>query len=90
MISLLYLALGCVHRSYGNGGTVCVVNATYHDELLPISTTAKGVVTSYLTSISGDRFTKDQLHFSKTVPTQVAPTISITLDHKKKYQKIIG
>ena len=65
-------------------------NATYCDDLKPISKTPKGVITSYLTSKDGDRFAKSQLHFSSNVPSHVAPTISITIDHQKQYQKIIG
>ena len=43
-----------------------------------------------MTSADGDRFTRKQLHFSKTLPTHVAPTITVTIDPHTKYQVIKG
>lgn len=69
---------------------MCVCNATYCDDIKPITKTTKGIVTSFLSSKSGDRFTEKKVNFAKVKSTHVAPTISVTIDHSKKYQKIIG
>jgi len=55
-----------------------------------VQKTARGVVTSYLTSITGERFHKTELHFSKSDPTNVAPAIRVDVDQSKKAQKILG
>lgn len=95
LIVSFFLLLGvnaCVHRNYSHGSsTVCVCNSTVCDNFPPIIKTPKGVVTAYVSSKNGDRFTKESVtQFSKLPVTHVVPTVSITLDKSKKYQNIIG
>ncbi|CAG2167940.1 unnamed protein product, partial [Oppiella nova] len=82
----------CVARDYKFGSTVCVCNRTYCDDLDPISKTAKGVVTVYETTKSGDRFKRTQLMFNYNTIVDTNPALNqtITIDRSKTYQKILG
>lgn len=78
------LATECVHRMFKQGplqSTVCVCNSTVCDTFPQLTKTAKGAVTAYVSSKSGDRFTKQGVvHFSKQPIAHVASTVTITLD----------
>src|SRR5699024_7050821 len=87
---IMLTARDCAHRNYGHGSTVCVCNATYCDDIAPIVKTSHGTATLIVTSVDGDRFARKELHFSKTRPTHVAPTVSVTIDPHTKYQTIKG
>jgi len=80
----------CVHRDYGNGATVCVCNATHCDDLEPIKKTAKGIITLFETSKSGDRFKETQLKFDDTKSDNATKSQTLTIDRSQKFQKIIG
>lgn len=69
-----------MHRNYGQG-TVCVCNSTTCDTFPELTKTVKGAVTAYVSSKSGDRFTKEGVvYFSKQPIVHVASTITITLN----------
>lgn len=80
---------GCTHRDYGNGASVCVCNTKHCDDLPQVQKTTKGVVTSFQTSKDGDRFAEKKLHFSES-PIKNSANITVTIDHKQKFQKVIG
>ncbi|CAG2179058.1 unnamed protein product, partial [Oppiella nova] len=54
----------CVGRK-GKDTLYCVCNATYCDDLDPITKQPVGTILSYQTSQSGDRFKESQLKFTK-------------------------
>jgi len=58
--------------------------------LSAIKKTAKGIITLYETSKSGDRFKESQLKFGVHHNQQVTKSQTITIDKTVKYQKIIG
>ncbi|CAG2117958.1 unnamed protein product, partial [Medioppia subpectinata] len=83
--------LPCVHRDYGNGGTVCVCDESHCDDLEAIHRTDKQVVTVYESSRSGHRLDKSVLNFGQKFITKANKSVTINVDKTKPlYQAIIG
>jgi glucosylceramidase len=88
--SITFVVIDCRHECVGRKGKntqYCVCNATYCDDLDPITKQPKGTVLSFQTSQSGDRF-KETKHTFTTKSNQ--DHIVLTLDKSKKFQKIFG
>ncbi|CAG2163343.1 unnamed protein product [Oppiella nova] len=79
----------CVGRK-GNDTQYCVCNATYCDDLDPITKQPVGTILSYQSSKSGDRFKESQLKFVKQNDHDNADRVTLTLDKSKRFQKIFG
>ncbi|CAG2163345.1 unnamed protein product [Oppiella nova] len=79
----------CVGRK-GIDTQYCVCNATYCDDLDPITKQPVGTILSFQTSKSGDRFKESQLKFVKQNDHDNADRVVLTLDKSKKFQKIFG
>lgn len=77
----------CVARK-GTTSSYCVCNITYCDDLEPIVKQNKGTVLLFETNEAGARHKKTELKFS--AKHNNSDQIVLTLDHKVKYQKIIG
>ncbi|CAG2165683.1 unnamed protein product, partial [Oppiella nova] len=87
------VVIDCRHECAGRKGkdtVYCVCNATYCDDLDPITKQPAGNVLSYRSSQSGDRFKESQLKFTKQSDHDNADRITLTLDKSKKFQKIFG
>ncbi|CAG2112718.1 unnamed protein product, partial [Medioppia subpectinata] len=81
----------CVHRDYGNGGTVCVCDESHCDDLEAIHKTDKQVVTVYESSKSGHRLDKSTLNFGQKFITKANKLVIINVDKTRPlYQAIIG
>jgi O-glycosyl hydrolase len=52
--------------------------------------TAKGIISLYETSLSGDRFKGSQLKFGSNESLMTDKSQTIKIDRSKKFQKIIG
>lgn len=78
----------CQQRNYGNGGTVCVCNTTYCDDLEPVSKQDKGVAALYISSKSGDRLKYTLESFKTSLPNTNG--ITLRIDRSKKFQTILG
>ncbi|CAG2172452.1 unnamed protein product, partial [Oppiella nova] len=79
----------CVGRK-GKDTLYCVCNATYCDDLDPITKQPVGTILSYQTSQSGDRFKESQLKFTKQNDHVDADRVVLTLEKSFKFQKIFG
>ncbi|CAG2169837.1 unnamed protein product, partial [Oppiella nova] len=79
----------CVGRK-GIDTQYCVCNATYCDDLDPITKQPVGTILSFQTSKSGDRFKESQLKFTKQSVHDNADRFVLTLDKSQKFQKIFG
>ena len=55
----------CVPKDYGNGGTVCVCNATYCDTIDPVVPVPTGQYLMYTSSMEGLRFSITTGEFKK-------------------------
>ena len=77
-------------RNYGHESTVCVCTSSHCDTLKPLIKTSHGLVSSYVSSLDGDRFHHSELNFTKSSPSISSTTIQVTLDSSKLHQKIIG
>ncbi|XP_015524023.2 lysosomal acid glucosylceramidase [Neodiprion lecontei] len=77
----------CVHRDFGNNGTVCVCNATYCDSTPVPEVPDVGFYIRYTSSKDGLRFSKTDGVFSKEVPTH---SDSFRLDPSITFQPIHG
>ncbi|CAG2110027.1 unnamed protein product, partial [Medioppia subpectinata] len=83
--------LPCVHRDYGNGGTVCVCDESHCDDLEAIHKTDKQVVTVYESSRSGHRLDKSVLNFGQNSVQKANKSVTINVDKTQPlYQAIIG
>ena len=81
--------IDCRHECVGRKGVntvYCVCNATYCDDLDPITKQPKGTVLSFQTSKSGDRFKEIKHTFTNSSNHDIV----LTLDKSKKFQKILG
>ncbi|CAG2165684.1 unnamed protein product, partial [Oppiella nova] len=67
----------------GKDSVYCVCNATYCDDLDPITKQPAGNILSYQTSQSGDRFKESQLKFTKQIDHDNADRVVLTLDKSK-------
>jgi glucosylceramidase len=47
------------------------------------------VLATYVSSLAGDRFARTELHFTAAAPAAAA-AVTVTVDHSKKFQKIVG
>ena len=79
----------CVKHDFNQGSVVCVCNATLCDDLDPVKKTAKGIVTVFQSSKSGDRFKQIELKFGDKVG-KANKAQTIVIDRSKTYQKIVG
>ncbi|XP_031839025.1 lysosomal acid glucosylceramidase-like [Nomia melanderi] len=98
MLRLLFLVVfvlvksnanGCVPRSFGNDGIVCVCNATYCDNFLEnVKSPGGGKVNWYVTNKEGQRLSLKTAQFD--TEEKSSHNITIDIDSSIKYQRIIG
>ncbi|KAH9516262.1 hypothetical protein DERF_007016, partial [Dermatophagoides farinae] len=79
----------CNHRDFYYGSTVCVCNENHCDTMGPLPKTPVGIIQVYETSRNGHRFRPRQFNF-QTIQSRYNVDIRISLNRKKRYQKIIG
>ncbi|XP_071442851.1 lysosomal acid glucosylceramidase-like [Hetaerina americana] len=79
----------CVHKDYGNGGTVCVCNSEHCDTVDFVSPTEPGKYLLYTSSKTGDRMTRTDGEFQQNA-TIHANRIRIVVDRSSIFQSIIG
>ncbi|CAG2109213.1 unnamed protein product [Medioppia subpectinata] len=90
-IGVVHSREGCVHKDYGNGGTVCVCDESHCDDLEAIHRTDKQVVTVYESSKSGHRLDKSVLNFGQKSVPKANKSVTINVDKSQAlYQAIIG
>ncbi|XP_046403394.1 lysosomal acid glucosylceramidase isoform X2 [Ischnura elegans] len=78
----------CVHKDYGNGGTVCVCNSQFCDEVGPIPPLESAKYILYSSSKIGDRLTRTGGEFNRNNYSR--NRIRIAVDRKCAYQTILG
>lgn len=80
----------CLHRDYGNGGTVCVCNEAHCDIIPPIEIVETNKYVVYMSDISGARFKKISGHFQQKSAKTFNKEIIISINLNSKYQVIHG
>ncbi|GJQ78571.1 hypothetical protein Trydic_g11681 [Trypoxylus dichotomus] len=75
----------CLHRDYGNTGTVCVCNSIHCDTIDPITQVEVGQYVSYTSNLAGKRFERE---VAKFVSSSSAP--DVVIDHGTTYQTVHG
>ena len=83
--------MNCTRRSFNHDTFVCVCNAKHCDKFDPIVKTSPGIITMYLTDKNGARFDRTGNYFFMKDPLKnVDIPLSITINHNKSYQTILG
>lgn len=88
LIQSVQTAQLCVPKDYGNGGTVCVCNATYCDTIDPVVPVPTGQYLMYTSSMQGLRFSITTGEFKKQRENKLNPVFNI--DRKARCQTMIG
>ncbi|CAJ0601102.1 unnamed protein product [Cylicocyclus nassatus] len=81
----------CAQRVYGinKSNIVCVCNATYCDNIQPLTSIQNGTAVVYVSSMAGKRFERTTVPLG-TIVYSAPGNIKIEIDARQKFQSIIG
>ncbi|KAK7026758.1 hypothetical protein SK128_022439 [Halocaridina rubra] len=83
---------GCNSRDFGHGSVVCVCNASYCDEIIPLQPPEAGKIQVAISSKAGSRWNITELQFQEHENDVVSAEAVFYIDKNKAtlYQEIIG